>query len=103
MIPAPPPTNEIYSRRARPLGATDFERVCNATAGITFTAYVSRARLARAMHLMATTRSPLCDIAQATGFADRANFSRLFVRSFGITPSRWRRFVDAVDGLMPSC
>src|SRR5258705_731761 len=43
-------------------------------------------RLERARQLIETTDASLSDIAQRTGFADQAHFTRLFKRAFGATP-----------------
>ncbi|HKW40044.1 MAG TPA: AraC family transcriptional regulator [Gemmatimonadales bacterium] len=43
-------------------------------------------RLERARQLLELPRASLSDIAQRTGFADQAHFTRLFKRAYGITP-----------------
>ncbi len=48
-------------------------------------------RLVEAKALMADPARPLAEIAQATGFADQAHFSRAFRQAFGLPPSTWRR------------
>ena len=40
---------------------------------------------------MIETDKSLCDIALVSGFGDQSNFSRLFLRSHGITPTKWRQ------------
>ena len=48
--------------------------------------YLLALRLERARRLLETTKASLSDIAQRTGFADQAHFTRLFKRAFGVTP-----------------
>jgi len=52
--------------------------------------YVIRHRIERAKHLLATTRSPVNDIAECVGYADAHYFSRLFRKHAGISPSDFR-------------
>jgi AraC-like DNA-binding protein len=73
------------------LSPWQFSRSFHASAGARFTAYLLGLRLEYAMRMMLETDRSLCDIALACGFGDQSNFSRVFVRSQGITPSRWRR------------
>ncbi len=63
-----------------------FKRSC----GETPYAYVSRRRVERAQKLMLTTVQCLSQIALDCGFCDQAHFSRIFRRSAGISPHRWR-------------
>lgn len=53
--------------------------------------YIIERRIARAKHLMLTTRDTLAQIALACGFSDQAHFCRTFGAGVGQTPSRWRR------------
>ena len=53
--------------------------------------YILECRIARAQHLMLTTRENLAHIALACGFSDQAHFCRTFGGLIGQTPSRWRR------------
>lgn len=52
--------------------------------------YVIRHRIERAKHLLATTRSPVGDIAECVGYADAHYFSRLFRKHTGMSPSDFR-------------
>lgn len=66
-----------------------FHRVFRAHTGETLTAYVTRVRLERALHLMKTVRNkPLTDIAIESGFATASNFSRVFKARFGVSPAK---------------
>jgi AraC-like DNA-binding protein len=53
--------------------------------------YIIERRIARAKHLMLTTRDTLAQIALACGFSDQAHYCRTFGAGVGQTPSRWRR------------
>jgi AraC-like DNA-binding protein len=90
---------ELYAEPVR-LGAIasmvglspwQFSRSFHATAGVTFSCYVMQVRIDAAMRLMLETDKSLCEIALASGFGDQSNFSRLFLRSLGVTPMKWRR------------
>jgi transcriptional regulator GlxA family with amidase domain len=59
--------------------------------GETVHSYLSRRRVARAQELILTTDEPLSRIALDCGFCDQAHLSRMFHRSVGLAPSRWRR------------
>lgn len=59
--------------------------------GLTPTAFIRDAQLNQSRLLIATTRRSLSHIANETGFADAAHFSRAFRRRFGVPPSRVAR------------
>jgi transcriptional regulator GlxA family with amidase domain len=73
------------------LSPWQFSRSFHATAGVTFSQYLMQLRIDAAIRLMLETDKSLCDIALASGFGDQSNFSRLFLRSRGITPMKWRQ------------
>ena len=52
--------------------------------------YVRRLRIERACHELATSESPIVDIALATGFCDQSHFTRTFKKVVGIAPSQYR-------------
>jgi AraC-like DNA-binding protein len=45
----------------------------------------------RAAGLMATSRTPVQEIARQCGFADQAHLTRTFKMHFGVSPARYRR------------
>jgi AraC family transcriptional regulator len=53
--------------------------------------YLLGLRLERARRLLETTQASLSEIAQRVGFADQAHLTRLFKRTFGITPGALAR------------
>jgi len=52
--------------------------------------YAIEVRLERAAHLLATTRLPINRIARRVGYKDRHQFTRVFRRKFGVTPTAYR-------------
>ena len=48
-------------------------------------------RVERAKELLAQTPLPLIDVASQSGFGDQASFTRIFHRTVGTSPGRWRR------------
>ncbi len=73
------------------VSSSQFSRSFHASVGETFSSALSRLRLESAMALMTQTNMPLSEVALTSGFADQSTFSRLFRRSVGLTPSKWRR------------
>ena len=73
------------------LSPTHFARAFKETMGRAPHQYLLALRLERARRLLETTRATLSDIAQRTGFADQAHFTRLFKRVFGTTPGALAR------------
>lgn len=53
--------------------------------------YVRNLRMEQARHQLATTDTPLCDIALAVGFSDQSHFTTAFKRHFGVTPTQFRK------------
>jgi AraC family transcriptional regulator len=54
-------------------------------------AYLSRRRIVRAMEMMLDTDEPLSIIAAACGLTDQSHLCRLFRKTQGMSPARWRR------------
>jgi AraC-like DNA-binding protein len=48
-------------------------------------------RVKRAKDLLRGTQLPIADIAVACGFADQSHLTRVFSKTFGISPGAWRR------------
>ncbi|NYE72407.1 helix-turn-helix domain-containing protein [Microlunatus parietis] len=53
--------------------------------------WVQQLRLQRATDLLSESMLGIGHIAQRLGFSDRHYFARLFARSYGMSPSEWRR------------
>jgi AraC family transcriptional regulator len=67
-----------------------FCRAFRASMGCSPHQYLLRQRVERARQLIAARQMPLCDIAQAAGFADQSQLTRTFRKQVGITPAAYR-------------
>ena len=78
---------------ARQLGlsARHFERLCQATVGMSPGALYRKMRLRYAHWLVENTTRSVTDIALDSGFADGSHFSRQFKENYGLSPSMRRR------------
>lgn len=83
-------TVEMLSREVG-LSPAHFARAFKESLGRAPHQYLLALRLARARRLLETTPLSLSDIAQRSGFADQAHFTRLFKRAFGTTPGALMR------------
>jgi AraC family transcriptional regulator len=88
MIDAALDTRLTIEMLAREVGLSPahFARAFKETLGRAPHQYLLAQRLERARRLLETAHTSLSDIAQRTGFADQAHFTRLFKRAFGTTP-----------------
>ncbi len=68
-----------------------FSRLFNAYAGMSFTEYLNRRRLAQADFLLISTREPVNEIARRVGFGSLATFSRVFMNVHNCTPTEFRK------------
>lgn len=81
--------------RAAMLSPFHFHRVFQSMVGVTLTEFVKRARLDRALSLMAFSparrrgQGSLTTVALASGFSSPSDFSRCFKQRFGVPPSRF--------------
>jgi len=66
-------------------------RVFRARHGSSIGEYARRLRVERASRELATTKTPIAEIAASGGFADQSHFSRVFARITGMTPAMYRR------------
>lgn len=94
---------DAFARRslARAIGLADLakaaktsprtlERRFHEALGMSPLRYVQRLRVERAVHLLATTRAPLPDIAAKVGYDDVSTLRRLVRRETGATPAELR-------------
>lgn len=73
-------------------------RVFSAEVGLPPHVYQTQIRIARAKTLLMQGYA-IADVAQATGFADHAHFSRQFKRLNGVTPKNYRQNIKNVQDL----
>jgi AraC-like DNA-binding protein len=73
------------------LSVSHFARSFKRTFGVTCHRWLLEARMERAKTLLATAALSLTDVAEKSGFADQATFTRTFRRLVGVPPGRWRR------------
>src|SRR5204863_242477 len=57
--------------------------------------YLTRWRLALAAQTLRDGRDPISRIAEKSGYASEASFSRAFKREFGVPPANWRKARDS--------
>jgi AraC family transcriptional regulator len=74
------------------LSAGYFVRAFKQATGVPPHRWLTKQRVERAKELLQDPRQELSDIAQLCGFVDQSHFTRVFSRSEGYSPGRWRRF-----------
>lgn len=67
--------------------ANSFRRHYNCSVG----EYLRRRRIEAACYKLSNTKTPLVDIALATGFSHQSHFSRVFKQMTGLTPTQYRK------------
>jgi AraC-like DNA-binding protein len=67
-----------------------FLRTFRAVTGVTPHQWLLRARLRDAAEQLATTRTPVTNVALDVGFDDLSNFTRSFRAEFGTSPRQYR-------------
>ena len=73
------------------LSRSEFSRVFHREHGVSFRDYALRRRIERAQNLLGGTATSITDVASAVGFGDLAQFSRMFHRLIGMSPSTYRK------------
>jgi AraC family transcriptional regulator len=68
-----------------------FGRAFKRATGFSPHRWLTKRRVARAKALLDEPDVPLAEIAQACGFVDQSHFTRVFFKSEGCSPGRWRR------------
>lgn len=81
------------NQAARVIGVspTHLSRAFKASAGVTYSEFVLRARIALAKRLLLTTDAPICDVALTCGLSDQSHLTRIFKQAAGLPPAAWRR------------
>jgi AraC family transcriptional regulator len=73
------------------LSSSYFVRAFKQTMGAPPHRWITKQRVERAKELLKDPRCELADIALLCGFVDQSHFTRVFSRSEGHSPGRWRR------------
>lgn len=79
------------------LSPAKFARLVHRVFGLTPRQLLLKIRLDEALHLLATTRRSLAEIAQATGFCDQSAFTRHFRRLAGLPPGAFRQHATSLQ------
>lgn len=66
-------------------------RIIKETMGLSYTEYVTRLRIERAMKLLRTTRASISEIGAEVGYKDANYFSKVFKKATGQTPQSFRQ------------
>ncbi|TBL78508.1 helix-turn-helix domain-containing protein [Paenibacillus thalictri] len=83
------------------MNAHYFSKVFKEVSGWTFGEYLAEIRLQEACRLLKETNGNIIDIAAASGFGQKQNMIRAFKKSFGMTPTEYRKmgvFERLADG-----
>jgi AraC-like DNA-binding protein len=73
------------------LSCSHFSRAFRSTVGEAPSTFVIRRRVERAEKLILLTDKPLSQIALECGMADQSHLTKLFRRSYGMSPGKWRK------------
>lgn len=87
--------------RAACMSRSAFAKAFAETTGTTPIEFVTRARLAKARDLIATTATSITSIATAVGFASRSHFSSRFRQRYGEDPTAYRKRARQDASLIP--
>ena len=66
--------------------------------GVTLSEYVKLLRLRKAAELLATTFLSVKEIMTETGLKNQSHFVRVFKRTYGLTPTRYRAMCHGGEG-----
>lgn len=73
------------------MGRTTFYQRMRQITGFSPREYINLKRMKRASHLISTTSLSMAEISDRVGISDPLYFSRLFRKTYGCSPSQWRR------------
>jgi len=72
------------------LSPSHFSRIFHEGTGESFVSYLTRIRIEKAKTLLQAQSIPLAEIGARTGFKDQSYFTRVFKRSTGMSPGKYR-------------
>jgi AraC-like DNA-binding protein len=81
------------------LSCSHFSRAFRSTVGEPPSSFVIRRRVERAEQLILLTDKPLSQIALDCGMADQSHLTKLFRRSYGMSPGKWRKLQHGSETL----
>ena len=73
------------------MSVSNLRRLFNLAAGISPKAFIVRSRMAYAEHLLRRTDLTVLEISLRVGYGEVSGFNRVFLRHFGVSPSKYRR------------
>lgn len=74
-----------------------FSRIFREEMGCTFKEYLSEYRVERSKHLLLSGNDSISDICSVVGFTDQSYFTKIFRRSTGTTPDKFRKRIRRID------
>ncbi len=89
-------SEEISLEKAASIAATEktyFSTFFKKKVGLTFTDWLRRLRVAKAMEIMRTRNQSICDIAFEVGFGDLRSFERAFKRYTNLTAREFKQSI----------
>ncbi len=72
---------------------TSFSRFFGSKVGISFTQWLTKVRIAKAVDLMKEKNTPLSEITYVVGFSNRRTFQRAFKKLTDLTPSQLKKTI----------
>ena len=79
------------------MSKSHFTRFFADVIGQPFVAYVTNLRVTKAERLLAATDVPIAELSQQVGFCDQSYFGKVFHKSMGMSPARYRRQFTGVN------
>jgi AraC-like DNA-binding protein len=80
------------------LSPSRFVHLFRSECGVSFTAFLTRVRMAEARRLLGTTALPIAEVGRRVGYPDQSRFGAVFKKAAGETPLRYRRRTVGLSG-----
>jgi two-component system, response regulator YesN len=74
-----------------------FSRTFKNAMGVTFQKYLNERRVEKAKDMMKNSRLTITEIAFFVGYADMTNFTRMFRKETGYTPSQYKKIPQKIN------